>query len=314
MSGRGRGRSEGGRGRNSGRGGRSEGRGRGGRSDSARDGGRFDSGRGGGGRYESGRGGGRGRESGGGGRGRSGGGRGGRGPEPPCPPTALSNILPCSTSPNLHFYVYGIDCSDKNGKPIDSRSRRASLFYLGMGHGNFTHEKSLLARACQQYGEGRKLEDYKNEWGRVLYFQNSVVFSRDPLPIDLSEGKQVVLVGGGDGPASDDGDGMVITDMTCYSSPVELVGQRTATLRTAPQAADELNLELRCGGTEGAPCTKTFIDEGALKRHCAQTGHSLVIVGDNVKGGQVKVANTEIFLQYANVVLKRALSERLMPW
>jgi hypothetical protein len=31
-------------------------------------------------------------------------------------------------------------------------------------------------------------------------------------------------------------------------------------------------------------------------------------------GGGLKVANREIFLQYANVVLKRALGERLAPW
>lgn len=161
-----------------------------------------------------------------------------------------------------------------------------------------------------------KLEDYKREWSRVLYFQNSVVFSRDPLPIDMSNGP-VVLVGSGDVP-SDNGDQMEITDVTCYSPPVELTGQVAG--RAAPQAADivqsigELSVELRCGGCPGVPCTKTFVDEQAMMRHCAQVGHSPVIVGDKGGTDDIQAATKEIFLQYANVVLKRALGERLMPW
>lgn len=238
------------------------------------------------------------------GRGQGRGGRGGRS-QPPltCPPTALSNILPCSISPNVQFYVYGIDCTNKSGQPIDSRSRRASLFYLGVGCGNYTHEKSLLARSYREQGEGKKWEEYKNEWGRCIYFQNSVLFCRDPLPIDLTDGP-VVLVGGGEGegPNSDNGDEMMITDVTRYSIPVELI--RDTSSRAAPQAADfnvaqsfrELTLELRCAGTPGSPCTKTFTDEEGMKRHCAQTGHCPVIVDDVIKGGEeVKVANKEIF-------------------
>jgi hypothetical protein len=93
-----------------------------------------------------------------------------------------------------------------------------------------------------------------------------------------------------------------------YSPPAELLPKP----RAAPQAAEpieasmaNLTVELRCND-----CIKTFGDEKALIAHCSQMGHSPVMVGD--KGA--KVANISLFLQYANVVLKRALGERLAPW
>jgi hypothetical protein len=200
--------------------------------------------------------------------------------------------------------VYGLDAKSRNGSQIDSRSRRAQLF----GFGVFDCKVGLLAR---QNHEGRKIQEVVNEWKRILFHQNSVVFSPRPLPVDLSAGP-VPLVGGGSGsPESDNGDALTITDVSVYSVPKELLEE---VQRAAPQASSaleasmrELTIDLRC-----SDCTKSFLDEMAMKQHCEITGHSPVIMGKG--GGGLKVANREIFLQYANVVLKRALGERLAPW
>ncbi|KAL7520247.1 hypothetical protein ACHAWX_004980 [Stephanocyclus meneghinianus] len=300
MSARG-GRGRGGRGDHAQPGG---GRGRGGGRDSGSGGaarggggGRFDSGRGG-------RGGGRdggGRDSGrGGGRGRS---------EPPCPAEASSNVIPCTVSPSLRFYVYGVEATSKNGKQIDSRSRRGQLYGLGV----FDSKVGLLARnydaSC-----GKKLDDLIAEWRRLLFFQNSVIFAARPLPgmEPLAKQESVPLVGGGKGtPESDNGDAMTVTDVTQYSPPAELIPASAST--AAPRKAGtleasmaSLTVDLRC-----ADCIKSFVDDKALLAHCQMTGHAPVIAS----GGEgAKPANREVFLQYANVVLKRALGERLAPW
>lgn len=267
------------------------------------------SGRGGRGRHNTpsgGRGGGRGRHdsgrgrSGGGGRGGRGGG-GGRGPPTHCPPVASSNLVACTVSPLIKFYVYGIDAKSKSGQPIDSRSRRGSLFNMGV-----LGKEGLIARSLEEGGvaNAKKLQEECNSWRRILYFQNSVVFSPRALPVDLSNGP-VPLVGGGDAPTSDNGDCMTITDVTVYGPPVELA------TRAAPQASGPidamaaLTIDLRC-----SDCTKSFVNEQAMMLHCKELGHSPVVAGNE----KLTAANKELFLQYANVVLSRALSERLAPW
>ena len=272
MSGRGgRGRHNSG-GRDSGRG-RSEGRGRG---------------RGGPQGSQGGRGGGRGRGPTGG----RDGGRGGRG-EAPCPPVASSNVIPCNISPLQTFYVYGIDCRNANDKPIDSRSRRGTLFNLAIFGPN-----GLMER---HYSKNPKVRDIKEEWRRILYFQNSVLFSPRPLPmVDVSQGPAILI---GNDVKSDNGDILTLTDVTVYSPPVELVGIKPA--RAAPQAS-EITIDLRC-----RDCIKSFQDEKAMMLHCRELGHVPVTAGGKE---ETKVANREVFLQYANVILKRALGERLKPW
>ncbi len=68
-----------------------------------------------------------------------------------------------------------------------------------------------------------------------------------------------------------------------------------------------LTTDLRCAG-----CIKSFVDEKALLVHCQMTGHAPMFA--RTGGERAILANREVFLQYANVVLKRALGERLAPW
>jgi len=89
---------------------------------------------GGGGRSGCGDYGGGGRDSGrgSGGRGR-GPGRGGPGRGPPKNINqVLTNIIPAKISEKFAFYLYSVDCTDKDNKMIDSRSRRLELFGSGL--------------------------------------------------------------------------------------------------------------------------------------------------------------------------------------
>ena len=68
-----------------------------------------------------------------------------------------------------------------------------------------------------------------------------------------------------------------------------------------------LTADLRCAG-----CIKSFGDEKALLAHFQMKGHVPMFVGTGGEGAVL--AKRELVLQYANLVLKRALGERLAPW
>ena len=169
----------------------------------------------------------------------------------------------------------------------------------------------------------KQLEDLR----RVIFFQNSYAFAARPIPgLDgleqmsggksSAEGSWVPLVGGGDGTrafaSSDEGDYMAFTSVSIFCAPVEMK------LRAAPQAAadtqplsssmKELTLDFRC-----SDCVHSFADENSLLMHCRDTGH-FPAGGDDGSGGDVRPANKEEFIQYANVVLSRALGERYARW
>mmetsp|Transcript_21287 Transcript_21287/g.46192 ORF Transcript_21287/g.46192 Transcript_21287/m.46192 type:complete len:966 (-) Transcript_21287:493-3390(-) len=264
-----------------------------------------------------GRGGGRGggyQQGGRGGGGRGGGGRGGR-PDPPFPKTALSNLLPCSVMPNFKFYQYGIQCTDKHGNEIASRSRRGTLFNLGIfgPNGHIARNHGSMSK--------KAVDDLR----RIVFFQSSFVFSARPIPgiESISKDEKIPIVGGGNGsPISDEGDAVMLTSLTVCNAPVEMGLSRKAAAvpqRAAPQAGSPcppvgqvassmktLTVDMRC-----ANCAYTFVDENALIAHCRETGHFPVTSSDD-EG--IRPANREEFIQYANVALRRALGERLARW
>ena len=280
-------------------------------------GGQHQGGRGGGGR-------GRGRE------GRGGGGGRGSSNDAPFPKEALSNLIPCSISSNFVFYQYGIECINKKGKEIDSRSRRGVLFNMGM-----FGPDGYLARNCNGMSK-KEIEDLR----RVLFYQGSYLLSARPIPgvgNNIPDGG-IDLVGGGgvgsknrrsDGvcPTSDNGDSMILTSVKVFCAPLEMKlggGNNMAKKepRAAPQAAEPsvqrvsssmetLTMELRC-----ANCVYTFKDDNSLLMHCRETGHFPVTTPGDDDGAHPAIhpANKEEFIQYANVVLRRALGERLARW
>ena len=152
----------------------------------------------------------------------------------------------------------------------------------------------------------------------------STFFSSRPLPglESVPEGG-VALVGGGSGtPESDNGDAMTIMTLTVYGTPLEMMdaksrkssgvagGSQGAAPRAGPtqevtSSVSALTLDLRCSN-----CTKSFVDANALLAHCKESGHFAVTSSDE----NIVPANIEVFTQYANVVLDRAMSERLAKW
>ena len=58
-------------------------------------------------------------------------------------------------------------------------------------------------------------------------------------------------------------------------------------------------------------CVKAFPDVRGLLQHCSETGHKPVF---DPKESLTREAEPPVFLSYANMVLSRALSERLAKW
>lgn len=226
-------------------------------------------------------------------------------------------MIPCSVSPNFAFYQYIVECKDKRGKDIASRGRRAAIFELGI----FDPAGGYIARNFPDMTE-KEVKDLK----RVVFFQGSYAFSGRPLPgveERLREGGSLPLVGADGCPTSADADMMSITAASAFCAPAEMQIQQkreaqvqpSQQQRAAPQAAEPslassmqtLTLDLRC-----SDCVHTFVDQNALFMHCRETGHFPVTSGSG--DGVVRPASKEDFCQYANVVLGRALGERLARW
>jgi len=197
-------------------------------------------------------------------------------------------------------------------------------------------ENGADAKATLTKKQEAALKKYLEEWRRVIFFQNSVFFSARPVPgLSLealpvggggaagggkggaSRADGIPLVGGGNGsPASAGGEAVTVIEGGAYGIPLEMMTKAERDKRTSqPQQQQqqqqqqveesmrELTLDLRC-----ANCAKAFADDKGLLQHCKETGHFPV-------GKEEVVPPTkELFVQYANVVLNRAMGERMARW
>jgi len=197
-------------------------------------------------------------------------------------------------------------------------------------------ENGADAKATLTKKQEAALKKYLEEWRRVIFFQNSVFFSARPVPgLSLealpvggggaagggkggaSRADGIPLVGGGNGsPASAGGEAVTVIEGGAYGIPLEMMTKAERDKRTSqPQQQQqqqqqqveesmrELTLDLRC-----ANCAKAFTDDKGLLQHCKETGHFPV-------GKEEVVPPTkELFVQYANVVLNRAMGERMARW
>ena len=233
----------------------------------------------------------------------------GRGRGPSClassPKSALSNLIMADLTPNFKFYVYGVDGRDKKDNLIDSRNHRYDLFNRGL-----YSKEGLLARL----GESNKdIESLK----RIVFFEGSSFFSSRKIPgLDKSDLPRV-LVGskessGDEVPCSDNGDSLVISHYKCYIAPPTLaqVSQAAAAAAVSESKSQEpgdvrFAVDRRC-----SDCTKAFVDLEALLQHCTITGH-----GPEGAATEVTEAPTrETFLTYCNILLQRAMGERMARW
>jgi len=216
----------------------------------------------------------------GGGRGDGGRGRG-RGPDLSDLNKVLTNNIPVELGKNFSFYLYSVQCHDKDGKEVEQRHVRFNLFNIGVWD-------DLLVDMPRE-----EKEDLK----RVVFFQGSFFFAgraipgleRENLPVELSRGNDT------------EGNTMTVVGVQHFGPPQEVAS-------SAPQgtARDELTVDtFRC-----QQCNRTFSAEYHMKQHCSQTGHSPVYTPVRLDGP----GNVPEFMAYLNVALQRAMKERLNQW
>lgn len=202
-------------------------------------------------------------------------------PPPPSGVTsALTNILLAQPTPNFKFYVYNVDAVDKDGKQIMSASRRNTLLNIGL------FDKLLKDMpAAEKESIKRKTFLAGNQ-----FFAASPFPGLETLPFDLLDGTDT------------NRDTTRILQVRCYSAPTEIIASESKEAQTS--AKDAVSLDFRC-----ADCTMCFTDFNAVKAHCNATGHTPVTADDTAYP-----ATPNIFLQYANKVLERAMGERMARW
>jgi len=264
----------------------------------------------------------------GGGGGRSGGGRGGgRGSGPPKTLESgkvLTNIIPAKISEGFQFFLYSVDCTDKDNKMIDSRSRRAELFWNSLDNllkDLPKKEREALKRmvffsgTCENYRFAfcdycllknarfcaHHHSRYKLPFHVFLHLPGSFFYAAREIPGLEKSMLPVTLCDGSD----TRGDTMRCVGLQKFTAPTVLQ-QHPNTVATG---ANSIKFDgLRCKN-----CTRTFPNENELLAHCRDTGHSLILGEDNENDNLVP-ATIENFVAYVNTVMQRAMGESLTKW
>lgn len=186
-------------------------------------------------------------------------------------------MIKAALTKNFSFYLYSVETIDKKGKLIDSRSRRADLF----GETFWDKWMSHLS------------PDEKKDWKRVVAFQGSFFFSARAVP-GLEAANLPLEIG-----SNMQGETIRYVQVQHYIAPT-LLATFPQSLSTSEVAIDSH----RC-----RDCTATFDNPGALLQHCQDRGHAPVM-----EQAGASPAATESFIAYLNIMLNRALGERLPRW
>jgi hypothetical protein len=205
---------------------------------------------------------------------------GGRGADPPLAGSieALSNIVIAQPTPNFKFYSYAVAAKDLNGHDIESSSRRNQLLNQGIF--------GELLKGMSK----RELESLK----RQTFFCGSFFFTATPLP--GLENLPVQLFDG----AGTDSDTTTVKSVQCFSAPEIL--QHKGQLQT--DSDQMVSIDFRC-----SDCINAFTNWTGIKQHCQETGHKPVTAED-----KAKPADLRLFMQYVNIVLQKAMAERMARW
>ena len=153
-------------------------------------------------------------------------------------------------------------------------------------------------------GLGSKLDAQQK---RKVFFEGSVAFSaisipgleKSKMPIDLVKG------GGSKGnkkSGKEVDEYLRVVNVRCLGPPKDLV---LAKSQAGRDTAGMMTVDSRC-----ADCDRTFPDSKALLSHCQAAGHSPV---SGVSSDAEPATHAEL-LAYCNVVLNRAMGERMARW
>ena len=167
--------------------------------------------------------------------------------------------------------------------------------------GLFDEESGLLARNGY---DSKLIADFK----RIVFCEGSFFFSArripflETLPLDIVGAKERDSEGNGISlPVMDNGDAMRIQKLDVYSAPT-----RIATTQAKNTEQVSMLVDRRC-----SMCTSAFADRQSLINHCSTTGHTPVCDDDEVDS---EPAPDEVFISYCNIVMNRAMSERMAKW
>jgi hypothetical protein len=172
---------------------------------------------------------------------------------------------------------------------------------------------------------------------RVVFAQGTCFYSGRPIPFLQQKDLPITIVGGGktntchgnDGdnndnnddmhmPVMDNGDAMTILTCQIFTAPNDI---QKCTIDPKQLGQFCIVMDRRCSN-----CTNSFVDRQSLIHHCSATGHKPYFQqdedDDNVKDGSVTPtaptapvpANHTEFLTFCNVVLNRAMGERMARW
>jgi hypothetical protein len=200
----------------------------------------------------------------------------------------LTNILPAKVSDTFSFYLYCIDSADNKNNLIESRNRRMTLFNKGFFD-------DLLADMP---------EKDKKELRKMVIFGGSFFYSarkiaalgRVKLPYVLCDG------------TSTNGDTMTCVRVYKFTTPLVLLPN------SSPDAVARGDVSfdgIRCNN-----CTRTFRNQDELLQHFRDTGHTPIYGADSGSDEEedASPASVEVFTSYVNMMLQRAMEERLVRW
>jgi hypothetical protein len=177
---------------------------------------------------------------------------------------------------NFSFYTYSLDFKSPEEKQIDSRFRRGQLFRKGL-------DKLL----------GHMEEKQRKDFERLIFFIGQSFYSARPIPGLEGDKLPLTLV------PDDEGDVMKCVSVSHFTAPEVLQGTKT----------ESNKLQTTMDNYRCQDCSSTFTSSAHLTQHCRDTGHSPVFATKATVS-----ATPEVFVAYVNVVLEKAMQERMARW
>lgn len=192
--------------------------------------------------------------------------------------TALTNILLAELTPNFRFYLYTVDVFDHDGNKIESSSRCNHLLHIGI-FDNLLKDMPI--------GDKESLQ-------RMVFFSGSLFFSASRVP-GLENLPRQLLDG-----TDTDLETISVRRVQCFAAPSEL----RVTSESAKALENAVSFDDQC-----SDCTVGFVDHNGCIRHCRSSGHSPV-----TNDPKAVPASLQVFSQYANMIVHRAMGERMARW
>jgi len=183
---------------------------------------------------------------------------------------------------DFKFYLYSLEYRNTQGNNVESRHRRTLLFFHGLN-------ELLLKHLSKTKQEAIK---------RTIFFSGSYFFSSRPITGLVHQQIPREIVDG----TTTEGDCVTVKNVRCFTAPEVLI--RTHEDSTAFPL--EMLDESRC-----SDCSSTYRTLAAMLDHCQATGHTPIMVESGITSTP---ALPEVFVSFVNVVLRKALADRLAPW